>query len=83
MKIRNISGLDLWVPWLGRDVKVDEVVEVPDDDAEAYTVQEETWAEAGSRDLSKAELEALAEARGLPKSGTKAELIERLNTEEK
>ena len=49
MKIRNTSGLDLWVPWLSREVKVDEVVEVPDDDAEAYTVQEETWSEVGSR----------------------------------
>ena len=46
MKIRNTSGLDLWVPWLSREVKVDEVVEVPD---EAYTVQEETWSEVGSR----------------------------------
>lgn len=34
-------------------------------------------------DLTKPELEALAEARGLSKSGTKAELIERLTTEEK
>ena len=34
-------------------------------------------------DRTKTELEALAEARGLPKSGTKSELVERLTTEEK
>lgn len=31
-----------------------------------------------SEDLTKAELQAQAEARGLPVSGTKAELVERL-----
>jgi hypothetical protein len=33
-------------------------------------------------DLTKTELEVLAEARGLSKSGTKAELVARLTTEE-
>lgn len=44
-KIRNVSGDDLWVPWLNREVKADEVVEVPDADLEAYTAQPETWAD--------------------------------------
>ena len=33
--------------------------------------------------MTVAELSAIAETRGLPKSGTKAELVERLTTEEK
>lgn len=46
--IRNVSGEDRIVPWLGgRLVVADAVVEVPDEDAEAYLCQTETWAPAG------------------------------------
>ena len=42
-KIRNVSGEDRVVPWLGhRVVVVDEVVSVPD--ADPYISQESTWA---------------------------------------
>lgn len=42
--IRNVSGEDLYVPWLDRVVVVDEVVDVPDDDGDAYLSQTMTWA---------------------------------------
>jgi hypothetical protein len=43
-KVKNISGGDLTVPWLGgRLVLAGQVVEVPDDDTYAYTQQTSTW----------------------------------------
>lgn len=45
-KIRNVSGQDLWVPWLGREVRADEVATVPDSDVESYTCQPAVWADA-------------------------------------
>jgi hypothetical protein len=50
---------------------------------EAAAPPTEAEPEPSLEDRTKSELEALAEARGLPKSGTKAELIERLTAEEK
>lgn len=42
--IRNKSGIDLIVPWLGdRLVLSGQRVEVPDEDVYAYTQQEATW----------------------------------------
>lgn len=42
-KIKNVSGVDLVVPWLGdRLVLAGQVVEVPDGDVYAYT-QQESW----------------------------------------
>ena len=44
-KIRNVSGVDLFVPWLNREVKADEVTTVPDSDLESYTNQSGAWAD--------------------------------------
>lgn len=44
-KIRNISGEDLFVPWLNKVVAADEVTHVPDADLSAYTCQPATWAD--------------------------------------
>lgn len=47
-KIRNISGEARAVPELNwRTVDADEVVEVPDNRADAYTCQAATWAAEG------------------------------------
>jgi hypothetical protein len=47
-KIRNVSGEDLVVPWLGhRVVKADETVDVPDKDYDAYVCQPDTWEGVG------------------------------------
>ena len=44
MKIRNVSGADLSVPELSwRVVEVDEVIDVPDERADAYLCQPATW----------------------------------------
>ena len=46
-KIKNVSGEDRLVPGLGgRLVLAGAVVEVPDEDALAYTCQETNWAPA-------------------------------------
>lgn len=46
MKIKNTSGLDLIVPWLGgRLVMAGQVVDVPEGDVWAYT-QQSGWAPA-------------------------------------
>lgn len=46
-KIKNVSGEDRLVPGLGgRLVLAGAVVEVPDEDAHAYTCQETNWAPA-------------------------------------
>ena len=46
-KIRNVSGEDLYVPWMDRVVTADEVVDVPDDEGDAYLSQTMTWAAEG------------------------------------
>jgi len=44
-KVKNVSGSDLLVPWLGgRLVLAGAVVDVPDEDVESYTCQESNWA---------------------------------------
>ena len=43
-KIRNVSGQDLYAPWVGRVVTANEVVDVPDDEGDAYVSQTATWA---------------------------------------
>lgn len=45
-QVRNITARELFVPELGRTVRPDEVVTVPADRLEAFTVQKETWADA-------------------------------------
>ncbi len=53
-KIRNISGQDLEVGWAGRrEVKADDVVEIPDADLEAYICQPDTWADVTPKSKSK------------------------------
>lgn len=42
-KVRNVSGMALSVPWLGRDVADEQVVDVPDEDYDAYVVQVGVW----------------------------------------
>jgi hypothetical protein len=71
-RIRNISGEDRIVPWLGGRLVIDgAVVEVPDEDFEAYTCQESTWAPVSApvvKDLTEmtlAELKEAAAARGI------------------
>lgn len=47
MKIKNVSGTDLTVPWLGGRLVVDEQeVPVPEGKVFAFTQQEQTWAPA-------------------------------------
>ena len=46
-RIKNVSGEDLIVPGLdGRLVLAGQIVDVPDDDADAYTCQTVNWAPA-------------------------------------
>lgn len=45
-KFKNISGVDLSIPALGRTVKAGDVIEVSADDAEGFAVQ---VGEPGSR----------------------------------
>lgn len=46
-KVKNISGEDRYVPWVGdRLVLAGQVIEVPDGDSYAYTSQVQTWAPA-------------------------------------
>jgi hypothetical protein len=46
-KIKNVSGVDRIVPWLGgRLVIAGAVVDVPVEDVYAYTCQEANWAPA-------------------------------------
>jgi len=42
-KVRNVSGEARFVPWLGREVAAEQVVDVPDEDHDAYTVQVGVW----------------------------------------
>lgn len=43
-KIKNVSGDDRFVPWLGgRLVLAGAVIEVPDEESWAYTEQESNW----------------------------------------
>jgi len=44
-RVRNKKGIALYVPELSKTVEPDEVVEVPDDRLEAFTIQVETWAD--------------------------------------
>lgn len=44
MKVRNVSGDELYVPELNRLVAPDAVVEVPDNRADGYLSQPATWA---------------------------------------
>ena len=60
-KIKNVSGEDLVVPWLGgRLVVAGQAVEVPDDEVYAYTQQTSTWA-PGDEAAEKAHDDAHAE----------------------
>lgn len=44
--VRNVSGVDLFVPELNfRTVQADEVVQVPDARLEGFTCQPGTWVE--------------------------------------
>lgn len=43
MKIRNISGEDRDVPWLGVTVEEDAVVEVPDNLVHHFLAADTTW----------------------------------------
>jgi hypothetical protein len=67
------------VPLLGRDVDPDEAVEVPDEYLEQYSWGPD-WQVEGSSDDPRTvpDLKAELSKRGLPTSGNKAELIERL-----
>lgn len=57
MKIRNISGGDLFVPGLNKVVKADDVVVVPDAAASGYTCQKATWRAESSPNHKKTEKE--------------------------
>ena len=49
MKIRNVSGEALAVPELRwRQVAADEVIDVPDERADGYLCQPQTWASESS-----------------------------------
>lgn len=52
-KIKNVSGQDLEVPWLGRIVFDGQEVEV--EDAEPYVCQESTWAPVDVKTKKKTE----------------------------
>lgn len=65
-QLRNVSGTDLVVPWLGhRLVRSDEVVDVTVDDALSYLVQPATWApvDADAEEILAVEQERVSEDR--------------------
>ena len=81
--LRNLTASTLSVPALnGRHVEPDEAVEVPDDVAAGFMGQDATWRVELDDDDPRtlAQLKAELEAKGLPTTGRKSELIERLAT---
>lgn len=81
--IRNLSASALSVPDLGgRLVEPDEAVEVDNQVAAGFVGQDTTWQVELDDDDQRTlpQLKAELEAKGLPTSGRKSELIERLAT---
>lgn len=80
--VRNISPDARHVPLIDRQIEPGEVVDVPDDllDPEHHSWDPDVWqVEAIAEDSrTLAELKAAAEERGLPVSGTKRDLVERI-----
>jgi hypothetical protein len=83
--IRNLTDSALSVtPLNGRNVDPDELVEVDDEVLRNYAWPADTWAVEYDRDEADddprtvAELRDALKAKGLPQTGTKKELIERL-----
>ncbi|HJU00261.1 MAG TPA: SAP domain-containing protein [Actinomycetes bacterium] len=79
---RNVSGEALNVPALGtpgapRAVEADEIIDVDEDLAAGLSP--ELWADVSDDDVTVDELKAQLRDRGLPVSGTKAELQARLD----
>jgi hypothetical protein len=55
-KVKNVSGRDLVVPWLGgRLVFAGQEVEVPAEDLKSYTAQESVWAAVKDKRGTKAD----------------------------
>jgi len=85
-RLKNVSGEAREVPLLGnRVVEPDEVVDVDDEllDPEQYVWPASTWQVVeppATEDRTVEQLQAELRERGLPVSGTKAELVERLAT---
>lgn len=80
--IRNISGEDRQVPWLGRVVFDEQTVEVPADQVCNFTQQESNWAPAdGHAEALHAEmLEGIADL--IAASNPAAELVEESNADD-
>jgi len=78
--IKNTSPDDRYVPALDRQIAAGETVEVADEllDPNLRFWDPEVWKVTGGDPRTLTELKAEAEARGLPTSGTKRDLIERL-----
>lgn len=65
-KIKNVSGEDLLVPWLGDRLVLDgQAIEVPVDQVYAFTQQDGTWEayDNAAKKAHKAESESADEAR--------------------
>lgn len=79
--VKNISGEARSVPSLDRQIGAGETVEVADEllDPAHRSWDPEVWQVTANDPRSLAELKAEAEKRGLPVSGTKRDLVERLN----
>lgn len=78
--IRNLSPDARFVPLIDRVVEPGETVEVTDDlvDPKLRSWDPDVWELSGGDPRTLAELKKEADRRGLPVSGTKRDLIERL-----
>jgi hypothetical protein len=78
--VKNLSPDARFVPALDRQVEPGETVDVPDEllDPAHRSWDPDVWQVSGGDPRSLAELKAEAETRGLPVSGTKRDLAERI-----
>ena len=78
--VKNLSPDARYVPLIDRQVEPGETVDVDDAllNPEHHAWDSEVWQVSGGDPRTLAGLKAEAEARGLPTSGTKRDLIERL-----
>lgn len=79
--VKNISPDVRNVPAIGQQVEPGETVDVADEllDPKNRSWDPDVWQVTGGDPRTLAELKAEAETRGLPVSGTKRDLVERLN----
>lgn len=78
--VKNISGEARFVPAIDRQIDAGETVDVADEllDPAHRSWDPDVWQISGGDPRTLGELKAEAEKRGLPVSGTKRDLVERL-----